>query len=55
MQLVLMAIVAGGSLSAVMAFVWRVQQHAGNSGKIDAFWTFGVGKVAVSLAPFPLG
>jgi steroid 5-alpha reductase family enzyme len=55
MHFVLMAAGAGGLLSAVMAFEWRVQQHAGNSGWINIFWTFGVGKVAVSFALFLLG
>lgn len=55
MHRVLMAAGAGGLLSAVMALAGCVQRHTGNSGWIDVFWTFGVGKVAVRLALFQLG
>jgi len=42
------------ALCALMACAWVVQQRTGNSGWVDAIWTFSVGLVGVvaSLWPF---
>ncbi|MEZ5856271.1 MAG: hypothetical protein R3D67_16520 [Hyphomicrobiaceae bacterium] len=34
------------ALALIMACAWLVQQRTGNSGWVDAFWTFGTGLVA---------
>lgn len=41
------------ALSAIMAGAWLVQQRTGNSGWVDAVWTFGLGAVGgvAALAP----
>jgi steroid 5-alpha reductase family enzyme len=41
-------------LSAIMAAAWIVQQWTGNSGWVDATWTFGTGGVAIVAALIPL-
>ena len=46
---------AAAALAACMAMAWWVQQRTGNSGWIDAIWTFGTGLVAAALALLPLG
>ena len=52
---ILAAILAAGfALSAIMALAWWVQRRTGNSGWIDAIWTFGTGFVAAGLALYPL-
>lgn len=45
---------AAVALAAIMALAWWVQQRTGNSGWIDAIWTFGTGLVAAALALLPL-
>lgn len=47
-------ICAGLALSLIMALAWVIQQRSGNSGWIDACWTFGTGLVAAGLALAPL-
>jgi steroid 5-alpha reductase family enzyme len=42
------------ALSCIMAFAWLVQRRTGNSGWIDAVWTFGLGSVGVISALAPL-
>jgi steroid 5-alpha reductase family enzyme len=41
------------ALSAIMAGAWLIQQRTGNSGWVDAVWTFGLGLVGsiAALAP----
>jgi steroid 5-alpha reductase family enzyme len=43
------------AMSVVMSVAWIVQQRTGNSGWIDAIWTFGTGAVGImsSLIPLP--
>jgi steroid 5-alpha reductase family enzyme len=53
--LVLAALLAGLALSLVMAGAFLVQRRTGNSGWIDATWSFGVGAVGVAAALLPLG
>jgi steroid 5-alpha reductase family enzyme len=38
------------AMSAIMTLAWVVQQRTGNSGWIDAVWTFGLGAVGVVSA-----
>ncbi|MGD9671421.1 MAG: DUF1295 domain-containing protein [Hyphomicrobiaceae bacterium] len=38
---------AGAFMSAVMALAWAIQQRTGQSGWVDACWTFGVGAAGV--------
>lgn len=45
---------AGLALSLIMAAAWIIQRRTGNSGWIDACWTFGTGIVAAGLALAPL-
>lgn len=45
----------GASLSVVMTFAWFVWRRTGNSGWIDAVWTFGLGATAVLAALIPDG
>ena len=44
----------GAALSLVMTLAWAIERRTGNSGWIDAAWTFGLGAVGVAcaLAPF---
>jgi hypothetical protein len=42
------------SLSILMAIAWTVQQRAGKSGWVDTIWTFRVGLVEASSAPWPI-
>lgn len=37
-------------LAAIMAFAWMVQQRTGNSGWVDAAWSFGVGACGIAGA-----
>lgn len=53
-QLLGAVVAMGAALSAIMAIAWRVQQRTGNSGWVDAFWTFGTGGVAALAALAPL-
>jgi steroid 5-alpha reductase family enzyme len=41
------------SLSILMAIAWMVQQRTGNSGWVDAIWTFSVGLVGAGSALWP--
>jgi steroid 5-alpha reductase family enzyme len=43
------------SLSILMAGAWLVQQRTGNSGWVDAIWTFSLGLVGVGCALWPVG
>jgi len=49
------ALAQAAAMSAIMMLAWVIQQRTGNSGWIDAVWTFGVGAVGVAsaLAPWP--
>lgn len=44
----------GISLSILMMLAWIVQQRTGNSGWVDAIWTYSVGFVSVVAAVWPL-
>ena len=46
---------AAVALAAIMSVAWAVQRAAGQTGWIDAIWTFGVGATAAALAAAPLG
>jgi steroid 5-alpha reductase family enzyme len=54
LALVLVAAGVGVGLSAVMAAAWRVQQRTGNSGWVDACWTFGTGGIGFFAALIPI-
>jgi steroid 5-alpha reductase family enzyme len=43
------------ALSMLMALAWVVQQRTGNSGWVDAIWTFAVGLVGTIGALWPAG
>lgn len=47
-------VAAAAALWLIMAAAWKVQRITGNSGWIDAIWTFGTGAVAALLALLPL-
>jgi steroid 5-alpha reductase family enzyme len=51
------AVIVGqwAALAAIMAVAWAVQQRTGNSGYVDAIWTFGLGAVGVISAAMPFG
>ena len=51
---VLAVIVQSLALSAIMSGAWVVQQRTGNSGWVDAIWTFGLGLVGSLSALMPL-
>jgi steroid 5-alpha reductase family enzyme len=53
--LVVAALLTGVALSLVMAGAFLVQRWTGNSGWIDATWSFGVGGVGVAAALWPVG
>jgi steroid 5-alpha reductase family enzyme len=40
-------------LSAIMAGAWGLQRATGNSGWVDAVWSFGLGVTGILLAFFP--
>ena len=42
------------SLSLLMALAWIVQQRTGNSGWVDAIWTYSVGLISAIVAAWPL-
>src|ERR1700735_1099471 len=42
------------SLSVLMAGAWIVQQRTGNSGWVDAIWTFSLGLVGAASALWPV-
>jgi steroid 5-alpha reductase family enzyme len=42
------------ALSAIMSGAWVVQQRTGNSGWVDAIWTFGLGLVGTVAALLPI-
>ncbi len=44
------ALMTVGALAAIMAGAWATQRVTGQSGWIDAIWTFGVGATGVALA-----
>jgi len=43
------------SLSLLMSLAWIVQQRTGNSGWVDAIWTYSVGLISAIAAAWPLG
>ncbi|MDI1264951.1 MAG: DUF1295 domain-containing protein, partial [bacterium] len=43
------------ALSLLMAGAWLVQQRTGNSGWVDAIWTFALGLVGAGSALWPVG
>jgi steroid 5-alpha reductase family enzyme len=49
----LLALVAAG-LSAAMAGAWLAQQRTGNSGWVDAAWSYATGAAGVAVALMPL-
>lgn len=49
----LTAAIALAGLAAVMSAAWAIQRRTGNSGWIDATWTFAVGVMGVTLAIAP--
>ena len=53
-ELAIMSVCVTAALSAAMAAAWRIQQTSGNSGWVDASWTFGVGGIAFLAALAPL-
>jgi steroid 5-alpha reductase family enzyme len=53
MYLVALAAIAV-ALSILMAIAWMVQQRTGNSGWVDAIWTFSLGLVAVGSVLWPV-
>jgi steroid 5-alpha reductase family enzyme len=54
-SLILVAIIAEAGLAAIMSGAWAIQRRTGNSGWIDATWTFGVGAMSVLLAVIAAG
>jgi steroid 5-alpha reductase family enzyme len=44
------AVAAEAGMAAIMAAAWAIQRRTGNSGWIDATWTFGVGATGAWLA-----
>lgn len=46
-QIFAIALAGGIFMSAVMALAWVIQQRTGQSGWVDACWTFGVGAAGV--------
>lgn len=42
------------ALSVLMAFAWVVQQRTGNSGWVDAIWSYSIGLVGAVAALWPL-
>ena len=52
-ELALNAAIALVSLAAVMSAGWTIQRQTGNSGWIDAVWTFGVGATGLRLRSRP--
>jgi steroid 5-alpha reductase family enzyme len=51
---ILAVLLQSAALSAIMAGAWVVQQRTGNSGWVDAVWTFGLGAVGSVAALMPL-
>lgn len=47
-------VIMSAALSAIMAVAWAVQQRSGNSGWVDAVWTFGLGTVGIASALAPI-
>jgi steroid 5-alpha reductase family enzyme len=54
-ELVQTAVVALVGLALIMSAGWSIQRRTGNSGWIDAVWTFGVGAMGVAVALAPVG
>jgi steroid 5-alpha reductase family enzyme len=54
-SIILVAVLAQWAvLAAVMASAFVIQQRTGNSGFIDAVWTFGLGTVGIASALAPI-
>jgi steroid 5-alpha reductase family enzyme len=49
------ALTAAAALAAIMGGAWSVQRLTGQSGWIDAIWTFGVGATGAALALARIG
>ena len=49
------AFLGEGALAAIMAGAWAAQRLTGQSGWIDAIWTFGVGAAGVAAALATIG
>jgi steroid 5-alpha reductase family enzyme len=54
-SLIQSALAAELALAAIMAGAWATQRASGQTGWIDAIWTFGVGATGAALALAPLG
>ncbi len=48
-------LIAEIALAAIMGLAWAIQRATGQTGWIDAVWTFGVGATGAVLAALPLG
>jgi steroid 5-alpha reductase family enzyme len=55
MSLGLLLFSTAAGLAFVMAFAWLLQRHTGQSGWVDATWSFAIGVAGVALALAPLG
>lgn len=53
-QFVVATAIIAVALSILMSIAWLVQQRTGNSGWVDAIWTFGTGGVGAVAALVPL-
>jgi steroid 5-alpha reductase family enzyme len=53
-ELITAVVLMSLALSTVMMVAWLVQQHTGNSGWVDAIWTFGLAAVGAAAALAPL-
>ncbi|MBM3543541.1 MAG: DUF1295 domain-containing protein [Alphaproteobacteria bacterium] len=52
--LLVAALVQWAALATIMAGAWAIHQRTGNSGFVDAVWTFSLGAVGVVSALVPL-
>lgn len=55
MSLGLLLFSTAAGLACVMSFAWLLQRHTGQSGWIDATWSFAIGVAGVALALAPPG
>ncbi len=55
MSLGLLLFSTAAGLACVMSFAWLLQRRTGQSGWIDATWSFAIGVAGVALALAPLG
>jgi steroid 5-alpha reductase family enzyme len=54
MTITLLGVAVALGLSAAMAFAWGVQRATGNSGWVDATWSYATGAAGVAMAVVPL-